>query len=240
MLVIKSIIKKVFGIPSQCAAVIAAAGSSERMGGIDKLFVEIGGVPVLVHTLSAFSQCDYIDEIVVVVRKDMVETVAAMCDAHQIDKVTKVMAGGTSRLESVINGVFAVSWKTELIAIHDGARPCIDQKTIEKTILKATKRHAAAPGIPVSSTLKKIKRDVVLETIDRQDLVEIQTPQTFNADLIKGALTKAMKDSPDITDDCMAVELLNIPIYITQGSRNNIKLTTAEDIDIAKALLLNR
>jgi len=238
MTVIKRLIKKILKVPATCTAVIAAAGSSVRMNGVDKLFVEICGFPVIVHTLLAFECSDYVDEIVVVAREECVERIASLCKKHSINKVSKVMIGGSSRLESVVSGVYAASWKSELIAIHDGARPCVDKRTIEKTILKATKRHAAAPGVPVSSTLKKLKGKIVMETVDREDMVEIQTPQTFNADLIKGALTKALKESPDITDDCMAVEKLGIPVYITEGSRFNIKLTTDEDFCFAEAVLL--
>jgi len=239
MSLLKRLIKKIIGIPPRCTAVIAAAGSSQRMGGTDKLFAELCGVPVIVHTLRAFQESDYIDDIIVVTREECVKTLIALCKDHKLNKVSKVVAGGVTRLESVIKGVYACSWKTELIAIHDGARPCVSAKTIEKTILKATKRHAAAPGVPVSSTLKKINRNVILETIDREDVVEIQTPQTFNSDLVKGALIKAKKDHPEITDDCMAVELLGVPVYVTEGSKNNIKITTNEDIAIAEAIIRN-
>ena len=239
MSLVTKIIKKVFRIPPKCTAVIVAAGLSERMEGEDKLFLKIGDMPVIVHTLQAFSSCDYIDEIVVVVRRDCVQKVVDMCRRYSIVKVAKVVEGGKTRLDSVIAGVFASSWKTGLIAIHDGARPCVDDRTIKKTILKAAKRHAAAPGVPVSYTLKKLNRNIILETIDRQDVVEIQTPQTFNADLIKGALTKAKKENPDITDDCMAVELLGVPVYVTQGSKSNIKITTKDDVLLVGAILQN-
>jgi len=237
MSLLTRMIKKITGIPSRCTAVIVAAGSSERMEGTDKLFANICGAPVIVHTLLAFQKSDYIDDIVVVTRQECIKQVTALCKEHHIVKASKVMVGGATRLDSVISGVFACSWKTELVAIHDGARPCVDLRTIEKTILKSTKRHAAAAGVPVSSTLKKVRRNVVLETIDREDVFEIQTPQTFNVDLIKGALTKAKKETPEITDDCMAVELLGVPVYVTEGSRRNIKITKLEDLGVAEAIL---
>jgi len=231
------LLKKILGIAPACTAVIAAGGSSERMQGEDKLFAQLCGKPVLAHTLKAFEDCDSIDDIVIVTRQDSLEKISELCRQYKINKVHKIMVGGETRLDSVISGVFAVPWKTEVIAIHDGARPCIDSKTIERTIRKAAKRHAAAPGLPVSSTLKKVKRHVVLETIDRENVVEIQTPQTFNADLIKGALTHAKKNNIEVTDDCMAAELLGIPVYVTEGSRQNIKVTTREDLLIAEAIL---
>jgi len=231
---------KLFGAAPFTTAVIAAAGSSERMDGMDKLFIKIGNVPVLAHTLMVFQSCDFIDEIVVVTRKENIDRVARLCKEYDIVKAKKVMPGGSTRLESVMSGVFAASFKAEIIAIHDGARPCVDKRIIERTILKAIKCQAAAPGIPVSSTIKKTKRDVIIETVDRQDLVEMQTPQTFNADIIKGALTKAKKYHPDITDDCMAAELIGVPVHVTKGSRNNIKITTGEDIVVAEAILAQR
>ena len=237
MSLIARILRQILGDTPHCTAVIAAAGSSERMGGEDKIFTEICGAPVIVHTLLAFSRCESVNDIIVVTRKECVEKVAELCRDYNIVKATKVMVGGATRLESVINGVYSASWKSDLLAIHDGARPCVDEKTIEKTIRKASKKYAAAPGIPVISTLKKVEKKLITETIDRQDLVEIQTPQIFNADLIKGALTKALKDSPDITDDCMAAELIGLPVYITEGSRNNIKITTTEDLSIAETIL---
>ncbi|MCL2365682.1 MAG: 2-C-methyl-D-erythritol 4-phosphate cytidylyltransferase [Oscillospiraceae bacterium] len=231
------ILLKLLGAAPYTTAVIAAAGSSARMDGQDKLFIKISDIPVLAHTLMVFERCALIDEIIIVTRKESIESVARLCANYHITKATKIMAGGATRLESVMNGVFAVSWKTELVAIHDGARPCIDERIIERTILRARKRQAVAPGIPVSSTIKKVNRNIVTETMDRSDLIEIQTPQVFNADLIKGALTKAKKDAPDITDDCMAAELMGVPVHVTQGSRNNIKLTTGEDVVVAEAII---
>jgi len=231
---------RLLGAAPFTTAVIAAAGSSERMDGPDKLFVKMGSIPVLAHTLMVFQNCDYIDEIIVVTRSENIARVESLCNEYDIDKAKRVVPGGKTRLESVISGVFAVSLKAEIIAIHDGARPCVDERIIERTILKAIKKQAAAPGIPVSSTIKKTKRDVIIETVDRSDLIEIQTPQTFNADIIKGALTKALKETPDITDDCMAAELIGVPVHVTKGSRNNIKITTGEDIVVAEAILLQK
>ena len=220
-----------------CSAVIAAAGYSQRMGGGDKLYAEIHGMPVLAHTLTAFQACGHVSEIIVVVREDCMELAGGICEKHGIGKVSKIMVGGPTRLSSVMNGVFAVSDKAELIAIHDGARPCIEQGVIERAIEAAAKHHAAAPGVPVSSTLKKAKGGIVTETVDRDDLFEIQTPQAFKASLIKAALTSASNKSIEVTDDCRAVELIGAPVHIVEGSRGNIKITTSQDLIIAKAVL---
>ena len=223
-------------IPS-CTVVIAAGGCSERMNGEDKLFVEIQGAPVLAHTLAAFSDCSYIKEIIVVARDTCMERVARICEQFEISKVSKVIVGGPTRLESVMNGVFAVSKKAEIIAIHDGARPCVSPDIIIKAIETAAKHHAAAPAVPISSTIKRVQGDIVKETVERDNLFEIQTPQVFAASLIKAALTNANRKSVDITDDCSAVELIGASVHITEGSRCNIKITTQEDLFIAEAII---
>ena len=223
-------------IPS-CSAVIAAGGCSQRMNGEDKLFAEIHGAPVLAHTLTAFQNCGYIDEIVIVTRGECIQSVSEICKRFGISKASKVIVGGATRLESVMNGLFAVSKKAELVAIHDGARPCVRQDVIRQAVETAAKYHAAAPAVPVSSTIKKAQRGIVINTVDRDDLFEIQTPQVFTADLIKAALTNANNKSIDITDDCKAVELLGASVHMTEGTQSNIKITTPEDLVIAEAVL---
>ena len=238
--IIKSIIKnagKRSGRRMFCSAVIAAAGSSERMSGDDKLFLEICGVPVLAHTLTAFQKCDMINEIIVVVREGSVQRVTELCKQYGIDKAGTVMIGGQIRSESVLRGLLAVSDKAQLIAIHDGARPCVTGDIISKAVAAAAKNHAAAPAVNINSTVKRVKVGVVVETVDRVDLAEIQTPQVFAAELIKAALTDVVNKSIDVTDDCMAIELLGVPVYVTEGSSQNIKITTVEDVRVAEAIL---
>lgn len=222
-----------------CSAVIVGAGLSRRMDGEDKLFLEICGAPVLAHTLSAFQNSSCIDEIIVVTRAEAFQQVGALCVSHNIGKVSKILLGGETRLESVMNGMLGVSKKAKLIAVHDAARPCVGEAIISRTVGTAAEFYAAAPGIPVISTLKRVNGGTIRETVDRTDLVEIQTPQVFDADLIKAALTNAADKGADITDDCMAVELLGLPVHITEGSASNIKITTREDIVFAESILRN-
>ena len=223
-----------------CSAVIAAAGESTRMDGQDKLFIEILNAPILAHTLKLFESCDLINEIIIVTREGSFERVIELCAKHGISKAKKVVIGGPTRLISVYNGVFAISADAELVAIHDGARPCATIELIKRTIESANKNHAATPAVAVSSTIKRAVRGAVTETLDRVELFEIQTPQVFDADLIKAALTNACDKFPDITDDCSAVELIGATVYITEGSRDNIKLTTVNDVPIAEAILTKR
>jgi len=237
---VSSLARKLKGKPPFCTAVIAAAGSSGRMCGEDKLFVEIAGKPALAHTLCAFQSTGLVDEIIVVARAEKFEHVGELCRQHGIEKATKVMAGGPTRLESVMSGVLAASKKARIIAIHDGARPCVDSGVIERAISSASQHHAVAPAVPVSSTLKRAENGNVLETVDRDGLFEIQTPQVFTAEVIKAALTNAINKAADVTDDCMAAELIGAKVRITEGSRSNIKLTTSEDIAIAEAILMKR
>ena len=221
----------------RCSAVIVAAGMSQRMDGEDKLFLEILGAPVLAYSLTAFQNCTCIDEIVIVAREESLGRVSELCRNYGVSKAANVITGGTTRLESVMNGLLAVSKKTELAAIHDGARPCVTDAVIARTVGEAMEFYAAAPGIPVRSTLKRVGGRVIVETVDRDDLYEIQTPQVFDADLIKAALASAIKKGVEATDDCMAVEMLGVPVHITEGSPYNIKITTKEDIAIAEAML---
>ena len=223
-----------------CCAVIAAAGSSERMEGGDKLYTDINGVPVLAHTLGILQKCDLVKEIIVVAREDRIEQVSEICGSCGVNKANKIIVGGGTRLESVLNGVMAVSKNMHLVAIHDGARPCVSPEIIKRTIAAAARHRAAAPAVKASSTVKRVKDGIVTATIDREQLYEIQTPQVFETNLIKAALTNAFNKRADITDDCMAAELIGIPVYVTEGSRNNIKITTREDIVIAEAILRNQ
>ena len=234
------VLNKLLSRALPCAAVIPAAGLSARMNGEDKLFFIINGKPVIVHTLLAFQKSNCIKEIIIVTLEQSIEKITDLCKLHNISKVTKIIVGGSTRAESVLRGISAVSAKTPLVAIHDAARPCIDNTIINSTINMAIKYKAAAPGIPITSTVKRVKSGRILETINRDDLVEIQTPQVFDTDLIKGALTKAMKDSNTLSDDCMAVEQLGVNVYVTTGSINNIKLTNREDIKRIDSVLAGR
>jgi len=223
--------------PPTCTAVIAAAGISVRCEGEDKLFYTINDKPVLAYTIEPFENSSLINDIIIVAHENRIESIGKLCSDYGFKKVSKVMKGGATRLESVINGVYAVSRKTRLIAIHDGARPCIDVETLEKTINKAATHNAAAPGVSITSTVKKVDDGAITETVNRENLYEIQTPQIFRQEIIKAALTNAVKKSIAVTDDCMAVEMIGFPVYIVEGSRKNIKITDYQDFRIAEALL---
>lgn len=223
-----------------CAAVIVAAGSARRMEGIDKILTELGEIPVLVRTLGIFQDSPHVDEIVVVTREDLLVEVSRLCRDYGMDKVSKVIKGGRERLYSVHAGLQEVRQDAELIAIHDGARPLLPSQTLEETIARARMTGAAAPAVPVTDTVKRVEGDLAVETVDRADLRAIQTPQIFQADLIRAAIQKAIEDGVPLTDDCAAVERLGMKVSLTLGSRENIKITTPFDLVLGEAILEDR
>ena len=223
-----------------CSAVIVAAGSSQRMGS-DKLLHNLGIMPVLARTLLVFQDCELVDEIVVVTRMEKLEEVAELCKKYRIEKASKVICGGATRMESALAGVSEVKEKAKLIAIHDGARPLVSVELIENTVRAAAKYKAAVPAIKSVDTLKLAEDgETVTGSLDRELVLRVQTPQVFDADLIKGALTFAAEKKLPLTDDCSAVELMGVKARIVPGEEDNIKLTTPRDMLFAAAILKDR
>ena len=218
-----------------CGAVIVAAGTASRMGGIDKVMADLGGEPMIVRTARAFQSCDAIREIVIVTREDLILRITELCGGFS--KVRAVVAGGKDRPESVRNGLSALSSKVRLAAIQDGARPLVTAAVIDRTVRAANTYGAAAPGVPVKDTVKQVQGGVVITTPDRSSLQAIQTPQVFDLDLLKGALEKAKEEKTAITDDCSAVERLGMSVKIVEGDERNFKVTTPLDLKIAAVLL---
>jgi len=218
-----------------CGAVIVAAGSASRMGGIDKVMAPLGGEPMILRTVRTFAQCDAIREIVVVTRPDLLTVIMGLC--KDFEKVTAVVAGGSSRPESVMNGLNALSSKVRLAAIQDGARPLITWQVIDRTVRAANTYGAAAPVVPVKDTIKVTAGGFVESTPDRRYLYAVQTPQVFDFDLLRGALKKAKDDGAEITDDCSAVERLGMKVKLVEGDEENIKVTTPMDLKIAQMFL---
>lgn len=219
----------------KCGAVIVAAGSASRMGGIDKVMAQLKGEPMIVRTVSAFQQCDAVREIVIVTREDLIRPISSLC--AQMDKVKAVVAGGQSRQESVWLGLNALSKDVKLAAIHDGARPLISNAVIDRTVRAAHTYGAAAPAVPVKDTIKVVKSGLVMATPDRANLRAVQTPQVFDFDLLRGALKKAEEENANLTDDCSAVERMGMSVKIVEGDERNLKVTTPLDLKIAEMLL---
>ena len=219
----------------RCGAVIVAAGSASRMGGIDKVMAPLGGKPMVARTAAAFQNCDAIAEIVIVTRPDLIRPISALCAG--MDKVQAVVAGGSSRQESVWLGLNALSEDIQLAAIHDGARPLVSNLVIDRTVRAANSYGAAAPAVPVKDTIKVVKGGLVEKTPERATLQAVQTPQVFDFDLLRGALKQAEEEKAAVTDDCSAVERLGMKVKIVEGDERNLKVTTPVDLKIAEMLL---
>lgn len=222
-----------------CSVVVVAAGFSVRMGQ-DKLYMSLEGMPVLARTLRAFEDCDFVDEIVVVAREDKIEQAAELCKAYGINKAQKVVIGGDTRTKSVLAGVSSIRRDAKIVLVHDGARPLVTQEIIYDAMHTAAMFRCAAPAIPVTDTVKEARQDVVVNTPDRSSLVAVQTPQAFIPDLLKGALTAAVRDGKEYTDDCAAVEAMGFTVRLSKGSPENIKITNPTDIETAAAILRSR
>lgn len=223
-----------------CSVIVAAAGSSSRMGGENKLMQPIDGVPVLAHTLMALNRAELVDEIVVAAREEDLLLFGDLCKIYGVTKPVKIVRGGESRLESVYLASLECRADAEFLAVHDGARPLAAAELIDRTIALAHRTNAAAPAVPVKDTIKVVRDCKVESTPSRDSLRAVQTPQAFDASLLRAALESARASGETITDDCAAVERLGKEIYLTDGDYENIKITTPEDLLLAAELLHKR
>ena len=220
-----------------CGAVVPAAGQAARMNGQGKLFRELGGVPLIIHTLRALDACPDIDEIVAVVRPEELVELSGLCREYNISKIRHIVCGGATRAHSVLNGLMALPREAELAAIHDAARPFVTPELASKVIRLAAKSGAATLVVSPKDTVKTMAGGCIVSTVARDTVMLAQTPQVFNAGLIKGALTKALRENWDITDDCGAVERMGMKVSVVGGSYGNFKVTTPEDMILAEALI---
>ncbi|NLM03528.1 MAG: 2-C-methyl-D-erythritol 4-phosphate cytidylyltransferase [Clostridiales bacterium] len=221
-------------------AIIVAAGRGKRMGmDFNKQFILLNNKPILAYTLEKFEKTESIDEIVLVVGKDEIGFVKEnIIDKYSIKKVSKIVAGGKERQDSVYNGLLAVKEHCSIILIHDGARPFIEEELIEKSIDMARKMGAVVVAVPVKDTIKRVDNDMkVIDTLKRDELWSIQTPQTFQYKLLKKAYDLNRENKDIVTDDAMMVERLGGTVNILKGSYKNIKITTPEDLIIAENIL---
>ena len=194
------------------SAVVVAAGTASRMEGIDKILTTLGDLPVLVHTLRVFEECPDIAEVVVVTREDLLVEVSRLCREFALEKVSKVVVGGKERIYSVQAGLAEVRQDAELIAIHDGARPLLPPEVLKEALDRGAATGAAAPAIPVTDTVKRAEGGVAQETLDRSTLFAVQTPQVFQADLIRAAIHRAVEEGAVLPEDAApaAVDLWTV------------------------------
>lgn len=224
---------------AKTTAVIVAAGTATRMGGVDKILTPLLDVPTIIRSIKAFEESQCIDNIVVVLRKDAVNTVQNLLTQHKLGKVTDLVEGGETRAESVKSGIAACGSDTDIVLIHDGARPLVTSQIILAVKDAVELYGAAAPAVPLKDTVKIVDSGgKIIETPNRSSLVAIQTPQGFKISVYKKALSEN-RDS-GITDDCQLLERIGESVYTVDGSYENIKITTPEDIEIAEGILRKR
>ncbi len=221
-------------------AIIVSAGKGQRfMEGKKKQFYLLAGKPILAHTLDKFETCPLIRSILLVVgQEDMDYCMKEIIEKHHYKKISQIVPGGKRRQESVKNGIDFLSNDVEVVAIHDGVRPFVTRTMIEESIHSALRFGAVVVAMPVKETIKMAHADgTVSKTLNRESLWQIQTPQTFQAPLIKEAYRRAAEDGFIGTDDASLVERLGTKVHILPGSYSNIKITTAEDLMLAHLFL---
>ncbi len=226
----------------KCTAIIVAAGIGKRMGlDISKQFLKINNKHIIAYTLEKFANVDEVDEIILVTKADFINYCnEKILKNYTINKPIRIVEGGKERQESVFKGLMSIEDKNSIVLIHDGVRPFVEEKDIFRTIESAWEQGTGVLGVPAKDTIKICNSNNIVEsTPDRSKLWYIQTPQTFKYDLIYKAHESASNEGFLGTDDAMLAERMGVPVKIIEGSYNNIKITTIEDITISKIILEN-
>lgn len=220
-------------------AIIAAAGQGTRLGGKRaKQFLELCGLPVIIHTLRRFEQCSEIGEVIVVLPAQDAAGFVELAGRHSLLKLARVVAGGPTRAESVWRGLQAVRAATaEVVAVHDGVRPFVTADEIGRTVRAAQADGAAVLVAPVVDTIKEVADGRVARTLARSGLRRALTPQCFHYTLLRQAYERAKSLGADVTDDGALVEGLGVGVTVVEGDARNIKITRPEDLALAELLL---
>ncbi|MEK6790144.1 MAG: 2-C-methyl-D-erythritol 4-phosphate cytidylyltransferase [Deltaproteobacteria bacterium] len=228
--------------PWRTVAIIPSAGLGRRMGAGRKNYRLIFGKPVLAHTLYPFEACTLVDAVILVIRPDDRDyCVREVVGRYGFKKVCAIVDGGDERQDSVANGLAAIKDGTDIIVVHDGARPLITTDIIEAAINKAASQGAAIAAMPVKDTIKEASADgLVVRTFERRSLWAVQTPQVFKADILRRSHEAARKEGFYGTDEAALVERLGISVSIVAGSYENVKITTDQDLIVAEAILEKR
>ncbi|MGD7055020.1 2-C-methyl-D-erythritol 4-phosphate cytidylyltransferase [Sutcliffiella horikoshii] len=218
--------------------IVLAAGQGKRMkAGKNKQFIELEGKPVIIHTLYVFEADPWCSEIKLVINEKEKDIFKELLHQYPVQKIKEMVIGGEERQDSVYNGLTSLQ-SAEIVLVHDGARPFISQEVIHNLVEKASKEGAAIVGVPVKDTIKRVsKAGVVEQTVERSSLWSIQTPQAFRYPILKEAHDKAKTENYLGTDEASLVERIHVPVHIVQGEYENFKLTTPEDLILAKAFL---
>ena len=217
------------------SVIVVCGGSSTRMGGINKMFAEIKGVPVCIRSCLAFQSCELVSDIIIVTKAENILKMQHLCGTFKLTKVTDIVEGGNCRQQSVANGLSRLCDNTDIVLIHDGARPLVKKECIERVIKKTCELSAVTCAVPLKDTIKTIRDDgLVISTPDRSTMQAVQTPQGFDYSLYKSAVEANKDHLEDFTDDCSIVEANGFPVYTCLGDYTNIKITTSEDLKIAE------
>ncbi len=225
----------------QSIAIVVAGGSGKRFGGeTPKQFLPLAEQPLLLWTLQAFQQAACIDAFCVVVPQPDVATVQAWRATHDLDKMQWVVAGGVERQDSTYCGLKAIP-SCDVVLVHDGARPLLSPQLIADVVKAAHSKGAVVPGIQVHETLKKISsKGHIITTVDRNNYATIQTPQGFRYPMLMEAFQEAQADNFYGTDEAMLIERMGFPVSLVEGQRENIKVTTPQDMELAEAIVASR
>ncbi|SFQ17462.1 2-C-methyl-D-erythritol 4-phosphate cytidylyltransferase [Salibacterium halotolerans] len=222
--------------------VIPAAGQGKRMkAGHNKQFLMLEDRPLIVHTVSVFEQDTWCERIIVVANEDETGPMNTLFEQWNFRKVDRIVTGGEERQDSVFEGLKKADGLDDaIVLVHDGARPFVTEDHIHELVLKASEQGAAVIGLRMKDTVKKVADGVVTETIERSSVWSVQTPQAFRFSVVYDAYRKAEEDHFRGTDDTSLVERMNVSVHIVEGGYDNIKLTTPEDMVVAKAILKKR
>jgi 2-C-methyl-D-erythritol 4-phosphate cytidylyltransferase len=220
-------------------AIIAAAGAGTRMASDrPKQFLLLAGTPVLIHTLKVFEQCESIQEVIVVLPAEESAGFLSLAGKFGLRKVARVVPGGVTRADSVKRGLAAIRAATaEIVVVHDGVRPFVTVEEIDATVAAAQIDGAAILVAPVTDTIKQVSDQRVERTLDRGVLRRAMTPQCFRYVLLRQAYQAADVTDASLTDESVLLEKIGIPVSVVEGSPRNIKITTADDLAIAEAIL---
>lgn len=225
------------------SVIIPAAGQGRRMGNIKKPYLKLMGRPILAHTLMVFQNCSLVDEIVLVTAaEDEQDCVRDITTPYGLDKVQQIVAGGKTRQESVLKGLQKVTSDTDMVIVHDCVRPFVTERMIQDTLTAANEWGASTVAVPVKDTIKEADDDsFVANTLDRQRLWSIQTPQAFRYGLLLQAHLYAVENNIYVTDDTSLIEEFGgYRVKLVMGASENMKITTPGDLAIAKAILKSK
>ena len=221
-------------------AIVVAAGKGTRLGGArPKQFLELRGVPVIIHTLRQFERCQEINEVITVLPAEDTAGFASLTKQFELKKAGRAVAGGATRAQSVRNGLNAIA-DADIVAVHDGVRPFVTPEEIDQVVAAAREKGAAVLTSPVADTIKRVQDGRIIETVARAELRRALTPQCFRFAILKRAyetLDELESTGLEVTDDSFLVERIGIAPTAVDGSARNIKITNAEDLKQAEALL---